>query len=93
MAVVRIGKKEPGRISVVVPYDPKLVAKIKEVEGRRWHPEEKVWTVSDGPGMMERLLALFAGEKMEVDPALRSIRDIEAGGCEGYRRRTKIAGV
>ncbi|HID87208.1 MAG TPA: integrase, partial [Anaerolineae bacterium] len=48
----------------MLPYAPERVAKIKTIPGRRWHPEEKYWTVPRTDGMVERLLDLFAGEEV-----------------------------
>jgi site-specific recombinase XerD len=65
-------KPGPDRqLTVALPYSPERVEKIKSIPGRRWHKEEKVWTVPDEPGMVEWLLDLFADEKVEVDPTLR----------------------
>lgn len=50
-----------GRLLVLFPYAPDLVAKIKTVPGRRWHGPEKYWSVPDEEGARERLLALFEG--------------------------------
>ena len=36
---------EKGRIRVRFPYDAELVAEVKEVPGRRWHREEKAWSI------------------------------------------------
>lgn len=36
---------EKGRIRVRFPYDAVLVAEVKEVTGRRWHREEKAWSI------------------------------------------------
>lgn len=41
---------EPGRLIVRFPYSPERAAKIKSVPGRRWHQDEKVWSVPDEPG-------------------------------------------
>ena len=49
----------PGRLVVLFPYSPEGVAKIKSIEGRRWHAGDKSWSVPDEPGMRERLTALF----------------------------------
>jgi len=70
MVTVHIRPGEPGRLIVQFPYSPERVAKIKSVPGRWWHLGEKYRTVSHSEGMVERLLALFAGEEVEVDPAL-----------------------
>lgn len=61
---------EGGRLIVVVPYDPDRVAKIKTVDGRHWHPKEQYWTVPHTDGVLDHLLALFAGEPVAVDPSL-----------------------
>jgi len=61
-------------LEVVLPYSVERVARMKTIPGRRWHPEEKCWSVPHPEGMVERLLALFTGEQVEVDPALRPAR-------------------
>lgn len=57
---------EAGRLIVVLPYNPEPVAKIKTIPGRRWHQEERYWTVPDEQGMRERLQALFAESTPEA---------------------------
>src|SRR4030042_3961579 len=44
MARIQISNDPSGRIIFSFPYDPLLVAKIKTIEGRRWHPVEKHWS-------------------------------------------------
>ncbi len=61
MGPVQISPGEAGRLIVRFPYSPKCVAKIKTVAGRRWHPEEKYWTLPCTDGVIAQLLALFAG--------------------------------
>jgi integron integrase len=56
---------------VFMPYSTGLLAKIKTIAGRRWHPKVKHWTVPQADGAIEHLLALFAGELIEVEPSLR----------------------
>ena len=75
-AAIRVRPGDNGRLIVVLPYTPERVEKIKTIPGRRWHPEEKYWTVPAGTGMVERLVSLFAGDRIEVDPALH--RDWDA---------------
>lgn len=69
-ARIQIAPGEPGRLIVRFPYRPDCAAKIKTVPGRRWHPEGKHWTVPHTDGAVANLLALFAGERVEVDPSL-----------------------
>ena len=68
---IEIKPGEAGRLIVLVPYSPERVGKIKTVIGRRWHPKEKHWTVPQAKGTLAHLLALFAGEPVEVEPSLR----------------------
>ena len=42
--VVTVSKDSQDGIAVSFPYDPKLVAKVKTIEGRKWHKEEKYWS-------------------------------------------------
>ncbi len=98
MAVpIRIRPGGGGRLVVVLPYRQERVEKIRTIPGRRWHPEEKHWTVPHTEGMVERLLALFEGEKVELDPALQSLDTDVLMAVEqeltlrGYRPKTHKA--
>ncbi len=75
---VRISPGEGGTLVVLLPYTPERVAKIKGIAGRRWHPKEKFWTVPHSDGTLAHLLALFAGEPVQVDPSLRPVRASDA---------------
>ena len=44
-APIRVEPGEAGRLIVRLPYTPERVAKIKTVDGRRWHGPEKYWSV------------------------------------------------
>lgn len=70
MTPIRIRSGDDGRLIVTFSYTPGRVEKIKMIPGKRWHPEEKHWTVPSTDGMVERLVSLFEGERVEVDPAL-----------------------
>ena len=71
---IQVKPGEPGRVIVVIRYDPERVAKIKSIPGRRWHPEEKCWSAPRSEDIVERLLSLFKGEWLEVDPSLRPLK-------------------
>jgi len=94
---IRIRPGGGGRLVVVLPYRQERVEKIRTIPGRRWHPEEKHWTVPHTEGMVERLLALFEGEKVELDPALQSLDTDVLMAVEqeltlrGYRPKTHKA--
>ncbi|MFI5345163.1 MAG: integron integrase [Elusimicrobiota bacterium] len=70
-APIRVEPGEPGRLIVRLPYTPERVAKIKTVDDRRWHGPEKYWSVPDGENAQARLTALFQGDRIEFQPALR----------------------
>jgi integron integrase len=59
MDTLRVSPDEPGRLTVRFPFSPENLAKIKTIEGRRWHPDRKYWTVPASEGMAERLARLF----------------------------------
>lgn len=59
--------REKNRIKVTFPYSPDLIKKIKTIPGRRWHPEEKCWTIYDTDEAIARFFTLFSKEKMEID--------------------------
>lgn len=75
------------------PYDPLLVAKVKTIHGRRWHPEEKHCSFPKLEGMLEKILKVFEDEDIHLDPALKTaapnIKDTPSppegeGRGEGY---------
>jgi hypothetical protein len=73
MSAILLKGGSNGRLMVVLPYSAERVARMKTIPGRRWHPEEKCWSVPHADGMVERLLALFTGEQVEVNPSLRPV--------------------
>src|SRR3972149_4202708 len=68
------GRIEPGETDSIIfrsPYSPEYVAKIRTVPGRRWHPDQKHWTVPHNDAALAHLLALFSDNPIDLDPALR----------------------
>lgn len=64
---------------MLLPYSQERVAKIKTVAGRRWHHNENYWTVPRTDGVLASLLALFAGEPVEVEPSLGVVSILNNG--------------
>jgi len=60
--------KDGERIKISFPYSPEYITKIKILEGYRWHPEGKYWSVPYSE--LERLLSAFDGESVAIDPAV-----------------------
>jgi len=72
MASVKIGKNiQEGEIVVSFSYDPKFVAKVKTIEGHRWHPDKKYWIFPNSNGTLEKILKAFEGEEIHIDTALQ----------------------
>jgi hypothetical protein len=67
---IEIKPGEAGRLIMLFPYSSERVAKIKTVTGRRWHQQEKHWTVPHTNGAIAHLKRIFSGETTEVDPSL-----------------------
>ncbi len=72
MEPIRIIPGRGGRIIVFLPYSTARVAKIKTIPGRRWHLDEKYWTVPGTQDMPRQLQTLFAGEEIRISPSLPS---------------------
>lgn len=71
----KIGRSATNRITVSFPYSPDYIAKIKTIEGYRWHPEEKYWSLPSGNDILDRLASLFEGERLNIDPSLKTTVD------------------
>ena len=70
MAGIRISKNSPSGIVVSFLYDPQLVEKVKTIEGRKWHKNEKYWSFPYSNGTLEKILEVFKGEELQIDHAL-----------------------
>lgn len=57
------------------PYDPQIVSMVKEVPGRRWHPEEKFWTIP--LARLGFLIAQFKGTKYESQLNVKSDEQLD----------------
>ena len=71
MARINISNDPSVRIIASFPYDPVLVAKVKTVDGRRWHPVEKHWSFVKLNGVLEKILEVFRDERIQIAPALK----------------------
>ena len=80
---IQIKPGAAGRLIVFFPYSAECVAKIKTVAGRRWHQEERYWTVPHTDGTLRHLLALLAGKPVEMDPSLRPVKVSDTSQTSG----------
>ena len=72
MARIQVSNDPSGRIVVSFPYDPVLVAKVKTIDGRRWHLSEKHWSIHKLDGVLDKIVGLFENEDVQVDPSLKT---------------------
>lgn len=83
-------RPDKGRLLVLFSYSPEMVAKIKTIPGRRWHQEDKCWSVPDEPDMRARLAALFDGDRAEpFAPPPPSLRP--SGSCDAVLDKIRSA--
>ncbi|MDI6917609.1 MAG: hypothetical protein QMC80_07415 [Thermoplasmatales archaeon] len=69
--MIKVINGRDNRIKVTFPYNPDYIVKIKTINGYRWHPEEKYWSVPYTNGILEKILKIFEKEKIHIDPALQ----------------------
>ncbi len=67
---LKISETGDNRIRIAFPYNPTHIAKIKTISGYRWHAEEKHWSVPSGDDILENILSVFNGERIDVDLSL-----------------------
>ncbi|MEW6326279.1 MAG: site-specific tyrosine recombinase/integron integrase [Thermodesulfobacteriota bacterium] len=60
-------------ITISFPYAPQLVVKVKTIKGRKWHKNEKYWSFPNTDGTLEKILEVFEGEEIRIDPALKAV--------------------
>lgn len=83
-------RPDKGRLLVLFSYSPEMVSKIKSIPGRRWHQEDKCWSVPDEPDMRIRLEALFpAKSPPPAPPHSASLRPLSA--CSDLLEKVRIA--
>lgn len=66
-----IGPFPGGRIALRVPYEKNIIASIKRVPGRSWHPEQKLWSFPDRQEALDAILqALCAAGQENPNPGI-----------------------
>ena len=74
---IKILKDRKKNLVVSFPYSPRFLEKIKSIKGHRWHPEGNPpysvadWSFPNSNGTLEKILEVFEGKKICVDPALK----------------------
>jgi SNF2 family DNA or RNA helicase len=84
-----------GLIAVTFPYEPRIVAAIKRVPGRKWNEKHRAWTIPATPEAMQSLrAALGYGSELRLDPSVeRRLEDRSAALSAGQRIRERGDGT
>ncbi len=71
--LIKIFVADGGVIKVVFPYNPTFIGKIKAISGRKWYPEGKYWSFPNTNGTLEKILKVFEGQEINLEPALQNV--------------------
>jgi len=77
MDKITISKGSSNRINVSFSYNKDYVAKIKTINGYKWHPEGKCWSFPESDGIVEKLTSMFGEENITIDPTLQDFDALE----------------
>ena len=70
MGIVFVTSGEEGRLLVQFPYTPERVSAIRKVPGRKWHADDRYWSVPDQEKTLEALHSCFSGDRVVVSKEL-----------------------
>jgi len=72
MNKIKIQKQNNERIKIPFPnYNYSYISKIKSIEGYKWHPEEKFWTIPNTNGNLQKIIFIFGKEEIVIDQSLQ----------------------
>ncbi len=80
-------------LAVDFPYKPERVKKVKQIEGKKWMSEKKIWLIPYCPENLERLKELFAEEKFNIEKKVQNdylmFKAAEELKLQGYSENTQ----
>jgi len=68
---VRAGAE--GRLIVRFDYDPELIARIKNIPGRRWSSAEQRWTIPAQTAALALFVSRFRAEDLGLDESVERL--------------------
>lgn len=71
--MIKISADASEKITVTFPYNAEVVAKIRAIGGRRWHPDGKYWSFPYSKEVLSEILSALAGEDLDIDPSLQTL--------------------
>ncbi|NLY75955.1 MAG: tyrosine-type recombinase/integrase [Firmicutes bacterium] len=72
--LIRLKAENEVRLRVEFDFAPELVCKIRLIEDRFWHFEEKYWSVPATEKVVNQIFTVFNGIEIWVDPDLLKTR-------------------
>lgn len=69
---IRIEKESEKELHVYFSYSEERVEKVKKVQGRKWIPEKRCWSIPDTTEAIKELLIIFSDEEIKTDSKLDS---------------------
>lgn len=67
---VKVESGSEGQLIILFPYSADRVAKIRKIQGRRWHPEHKYWTIPHTEEHLKQLKVHFNSENLQFSSSL-----------------------
>ena len=62
LTVERVIHDGVSRVALRFPYDPDLIALVKELPDARWSSTNRYWHIPDKPDMVQELFRLLKGK-------------------------------
>lgn len=63
---IEVYKIEDGFIAVKFSYSQDRVTRVKKIQGARWSPDKRYWTLRDNPKTIEKLKDVFDNEEVKL---------------------------
>lgn len=83
MVITAVRDDEIGRIKVTFPYNTDIIRRIKTIPGRRWHPEEKFWSLPLTEESIASLQSTFQKDGLDIDTSLKGRGGLKGGTPKG----------
>ena len=85
---IRIYYDDEKRLGVIVPYNRKYISEMKTIRDYRWNPKQKYWSFPYSYSNLKKLLNIFDGETVDVEPSIYLEKLWEELTSKGYSKRT-----
>ncbi len=70
---VKVSSLGQNKIAVSFSYNTDFVQKVKSIKGHKWNAKGKYWGFPNTNGTLEKILEVFQGQEINLDPALQNV--------------------